>query len=56
MHIGQPEVAARVAIGQSLMIEAEQVQDGRLQIVDVDLLLDRLKAELVGRAVDVAAA
>ena len=32
----------------------EQVQDRRVQVVDVDLVLDRGEAELVGRAVDVA--
>ena len=37
------------------MVEAEQVQDGRVQVVDVDLVLDGVVAELVGRAVDDAA-
>ena len=50
MHIRQPEIAARIAIGEPLVIEAEQPQDRRLQIVDVDLRLDRLEAERVGRA------
>ena len=56
MHVGQPEVAAGVAVGELLVVEAEEVQDRGVQVVDVDLLLDRLEAEFVGGAVDVAAA
>ena len=33
------------------MVEAEQVQDRRLQVVDVDRVLDDVEAEVVGRAV-----
>src|SRR5262249_62136257 len=54
-HVGQAEVAARVAVSQFLVIEAQKGQDRRLQIMDVDLLLDRSEAELVRRSVDVAA-
>ena len=55
MHVGQAEVAAGVAVGELFVVEAQQVQDRGVQVVDVDLVLDRLEAELVGRAVDVAA-
>ena len=51
LHIGQPQVAAAVAVGQLLVIEAEQVQDGRVQVVDVDPALDALAAVVVGGAV-----
>ena len=51
VHVGQAEVAALVAVGQPLVIEAEQVQDRRLQVVDVDRVLDDVEAEVVGRAV-----
>ena len=34
--VGEPEVAAAVAIRQLLVIKAHQVQDRRVQIVDVD--------------------
>ena len=37
------------------MVEAHQVQDRGVQVVDVDPVLDGLQAELVGRAVDHAA-
>ena len=36
MHVGQAEVAAGVAVGQLLVVEAQQVQDRRVQVVDVD--------------------
>ena len=55
MNVGQAEVAAGVAVGELLVVEAEQVQDRGVQVVDVDRVLDGLEAELVGRAVDVAA-
>ena len=55
VHVGQAEVAAGVAVGELLVVEAQQVQDRGVQVVDVDRVLDGLEAELVGRAVDVAA-
>ena len=42
-------VAAAVAIGQLLVIQAEQVQDRRVQIVDVHLALHGFGAVVVGR-------
>ena len=53
-NIGQAFVAAVVAERQLLVVEAEQVQDGGVEVVDVDAALDAVQAELVGRAVDVA--
>src|SRR5206468_3210229 len=50
-HIGEAEVAAGVAVSQLLVIEAEQVQQGRVQVVHVDLVLHGVVAELVGGAV-----
>ena len=55
VHVGQAEVAAGVAVGELLVVEAEQVQDRGVQVVDVDAVFDGLEAELVGGAVDVAA-
>ena len=51
MHIRQPEVAALEAVGQPGVLQAEQVQDGRLQVVDVDRILADVEAKLVGSAV-----
>src|ERR1043166_6126478 len=56
MYIGQPEIAAGVAIREALVIETKQPQDRGLQIMHVHLRLDCLKAERVGGAVDHAAA
>ena len=39
MHVRQPEVAALVAVREPLVVEAEQVQDRRVQVVARDLLL-----------------
>jgi hypothetical protein len=40
-----------VMVRQALVVQAEQVQDGRLQVVDVDRALDHVEAQLVGRPV-----
>ncbi len=40
MDVGQSHVAATVKVRQQPMIEAEQVQDRGMQIVDMDLVLD----------------
>ena len=47
-HVGQAEVAAVVAVGQLLVVEAEQVQDRGVQVVDADAVVDGLVADLVG--------
>ena len=52
MHVGQPHVAAAEAVGQPLVVDAEQVQHRGVQVVDLDLVLDGVVAVLVGRAVD----
>ena len=51
VDVGQPVVAALEAVGQPFVVEAEEVQDGRLQVVDVDCVLGDVEAELVGLAV-----
>ena len=51
VHVGQAEVAALEAVGQLLVVEAQQVQDRRLQVVDVDRFLGGVEAQVVGRAV-----
>lgn len=53
--IGQPIVAARMAVSQLLMLDAELLQDGRLQIMYMHGLLDDVVAEVVSRPVDMAA-
>ncbi len=36
MHVGEPEAAALVLEGELRVVDAQQVQDGGLQVVDVD--------------------
>ena len=47
VDIGQSEVAARVAVRQTLVIQAQNVQNGRVQIVHVHGIVDRQETELV---------
>ena len=56
VDVGQPEVAAGVAIGQPGVIEAQQVEDRGVEVVDVDLVVDGVVAVIVGGAVDDARA
>lgn len=52
MHVGQAALNAIVVVCQFLVIQSEQVQDGGMQVVDVDHVLDGGVAELVAGAVD----
>src|SRR5262249_25561016 len=56
MHIGQPEVTPGRAEGELLVVEAEQRQDGGMEVVDVDFVFDRLKAVFVGGPMNITAA
>src|SRR5947207_12717123 len=51
VDVGEAEVAAGVAVGEALVVEAQKVQDRRLDVVDVDSVLDGIEAQLVSRAV-----
>ncbi len=44
VDVRQPHIAAAEAVGQPLVVETEQMQDRRVQIVDVDLVLDRVSS------------
>ena len=52
MHIGQPEITASVPIGESFMIHAEQVQDGSLQVMNIDFIITKLVSQFITAAVD----
>ena len=54
MYVGQPHVAAAKTHRQALVIDAEQKQKRRVQVVDFNLVDDSLVAEFVGFAVNVA--
>ena len=52
VDIGEAELPTSVAIDQSLMIEAQQMQDGGVKTVDVHAVFNSVIAKLVGSAVD----
>src|SRR5206468_653995 len=47
VNVGEPHVTAVEAIGQLLVVDAEQVENRRVQVVRRNRLLLRLVAELV---------
>ena len=49
-HISKTEIPALEAVGKFLVIEAQQVKDRRLQVVDVDRIFGDAEAEIVGGA------
>ena len=51
MDVGESEIAAGVSVGELQVVEPEQVQDGGVQVVDVDLVLSGVVAELIGRPI-----
>src|SRR5262245_15766910 len=55
MDVGQAEVAALELVGQPLVLNAEQVQHGCVQVVNVHDVVLGVVPELVGRAVADAA-
>src|SRR5688572_3827709 len=55
MNVGQAEVAAAVAVGQFLVLQSQKIKQGRVQVVDVDLVLGGEEAVVVGSAVAEAA-
>src|SRR5262245_19230720 len=50
--IGQAEISAAVMVSEPGMVNAQQVQNGRMQVVNVDRFVDHLESEIVGSAVD----
>jgi len=52
VNVGQTEVAAGIATGRALVIEAQEMQQRGVQVVDVDRVLDGPEAEFVDRAID----
>lgn len=48
VHIGEAEVASGVVVGEALVIEAQEMENGGLKVVDVNLSLSDVEAEVVG--------
>src|SRR5438552_1156018 len=55
-HVREPEIAPLEAVSERFVIEAEQVQERGVEIVDVHRIADDAPADLIGLAVDVPAA
>ena len=51
MHIGQTKISAGVPKRQLFMVDAHQVQKGRVEVMHMDLILHRGKPEFVGRSI-----
>ena len=54
-HVGKPEIAAAIAVSELLMVDAEQIKYGRVDVMDMHRFFDGLETEIVSRAVDRAA-
>ena len=55
MHVRQPKIAALVAKGQLLVIDAAKSEDGRLHVVDMYGVRRDVPAKVVGRTMNVPA-
>ena len=51
VDVGEAEVAAGVVVGEVLVIEAEEMEDGGLEVVDVDFFVSDMEAEIIGAAI-----
>src|SRR5207249_8529669 len=49
-NVSKPEVTALELLGQPLVVDAEAIEDGSLQVVDVHGVLDDVVAVIVGLA------
>lgn len=55
VYVGEAEVASAVAVGEFLVVQAHDVENGSVEVVDVDLVLGYFHSEFVGCAVHQAA-
>jgi len=51
MNVRQPEISSLETVGQFRVIESEQMQDGRVQVVDMRGVAGHVETELVGLAI-----
>ena len=47
VHVGEAEIAALEAVGEMLMLDPEQLHDGRLEIMHMDGLIDCVEAQFI---------
>src|SRR5437868_6366065 len=55
IHVREAVVASAEEVGELRVVDAHEVEDRGVEVMDVDLVLDRVPAELVRGAVDLAA-
>ena len=48
MHVGQSKLAAGMKRGQSFMVQAQKMQDCRLQVVHMNRFIDNIESQLIG--------
>ena len=51
MNVGEPKIAALETVGQSLVIETKQMENGGLQIVNMHWIFRNGKAKLISLAI-----
>jgi len=51
VDVGESEIAAGVVVGQPLVVEAEGVEDGCLDVMHMERILDNMEAKVVGGAI-----
>ena len=56
MHVGQSKIAAGMPEGEFCVVKAEQLENRRVEVVNMHGVLHGLEAELVCRAVNVSTA
>jgi len=56
VHVGETEVPSCVAVSELFVVESHDVQDGGMEVVDVDQVFHNVVTDVVGFAVNHAAA
>ena len=55
MNVGESKVLALEAVGELFVVEAKEMEEGRVEIVDMDFSIDYAEAKFVALAVDITA-
>src|SRR5262245_11106281 len=55
VNVGEAKIPSSVAVGELFVVEAEQMQEGRVQIMNVNWIFDCFESEFVRSAVNRAA-
>ena len=55
VNVGEAEVPALKAVGELFVVEAKEMEEGGVEVVDVDFSIDYAEAKFVALAVDITA-